>query len=262
VWTELHHLADADTIGGGRKLGLLIGNADAYVALLWASLLGLLLALVLTFAQRLMGLQHAVESMIEGFKSILPAMLILTFAWALSTVTEDLRTGDYLTSLFSGNVSPGLLPALTFVLAAAVAFSTGSSWGTMAILYPLILPAAWALAAEAGLPEAEAMRIFYHVIGVVLAGAVLGDHCSPISDTTILSSLASGCHHIAHVRTQLPYALTVGGVSLFISGVMFNLGAPWWINYPLGFGLLYLVVRYVGRPVAEMPAEEPVAARA
>ncbi|SDL99119.1 Na+/H+ antiporter NhaC [Catalinimonas alkaloidigena] len=249
IWPEMYRLTDATEISTMRKFGLLIGNADSYIALLWASLSGLILALGLSFAQRIFKLQFAMESMVDGFKAMLPAMLILTFAWALSTVTEDLHTAEYLTSLFSGNVSPGMMPAITFILAAAIAFSTGSSWGTMAILYPLILPATWSIAQAAGLPQAEAMAVMYHVIAVVLGGAVFGDHCSPISDTTILSSLASSCHHIAHVRTQLPYAATVAGVSLLMSILMFNLGARWWLNYPLGLAILFLIVRFVGKPV-------------
>jgi Na+/H+ antiporter NhaC len=247
VWNNLGLLAEGNP-SGPRKLGILIGNSDAYVALLWASLSGLILAIVLTVTQGIMSLHKTIDSMIEGFKAMVPAMLILIFAWSLSKVTEDLHTANFITSLFTGNIAPWLMPTITFLLAAVIAFSTGSSWGTMAILYPLILPATWALTFGAGYEEAAAMMVMYNVISVVLAGAVFGDHCSPISDTTILSSLASSCNHIAHVKTQFPYAITVAAVSIFVNIVLVNIGLPWYVNYGVGFALLYLIVRFVGKP--------------
>jgi Na+/H+ antiporter NhaC len=247
VWSNLGLLGDGEP-SAARKLGILIGNSDAYVALLWASLSGLILAIVLTVTQGIMSLHKTIDSMIDGFKAMVPAMLILIFAWSLSKVTEDLHTADFITSLFSGNIASWLMPTITFLLAAVIAFSTGSSWGTMAILYPLILPATWALTHGAGANEADAMMVMYNVISVVLAGAVFGDHCSPISDTTILSSLASSCNHIAHVKTQFPYAITVASVSIFINIVLVNLGMPWYVNYAVGIAILFLIVKFVGKP--------------
>ena len=174
-------------------------------------------------------------------------MIVLLMAWSLAATTEELYTAEFLVSLFSGNMSPYALPAITFLLAAAVSFSTGSSWGTMAILYPLVLPSTWVICQDAGLSQAETMPIFYNAISVVLAGSVFGDHCSPISDTTVLSSLASSCNHIDHVRTQLPYAITVGLVSLLTGGLLFALRFPWYLNYLIGFLILYLVVRFFGK---------------
>src|SRR5690606_30144910 len=141
------------------------------------------------------------------------------------------------------------VPAITFVLAALIAFSTGTSWGTMAILYPLILPASWIMTESAGYDYTEALAIFHNVTASVLAGSVLGDHCSPISDTTILSSLASSCHHIDHVRTQLPYALTVGGVAIFIGIIPAASGISSWVLFPLGILMLYLIVRWMGKKI-------------
>ena len=155
----------------------------------------------------------------------------------------------------SESVNPTWIPVIAFVLSALVSFSTGSSWGTMAILYPLILPAAWSVSQQNGLPANDALMIIWHTTAVILSGSVLGDHCSPISDTTILSSLASRCHHIDHVKTQLPYALTVGGVSVFLSGVMFNLGAAWYINFPLGLAILYGIVRFFGKKTPDYQLE-------
>lgn len=251
VWQQLGKLTSGGEAGLFRKMGIVIGNADAYNALLWASFTGLLSALLITIGRGIMRLHQSVEVMLTGFKTMLTAMLILTLAWSLSSVTKDLRTADFITSLFAGNVPYWILPALSFVIAALIAFATGSSWGTMAILYPLLLPAGWAVAREAGLDQLSSMEVLYHITSVVLAGSVLGDHCSPISDTTIMSSLASDCDHLAHVRTQLPYALIVGGVSIFISLVLVNIGLPWWANYGLGLGGLYLIVRFFGKQLTD-----------
>jgi len=149
-----------------------------------------------------------------------------------------------------GNVSPVMLPGVTFILAAIVAFSTGSSWGTMAILYPLILPASWMVSTAAGYTEADAFPILYNVISCVLAGAVLGDHCSPISDTTILSSLATSCNHIDHVRTQLPYALTVGFLSLILGYIAALNIIPTFVLFVAGMVILWFMVRTFGKKVA------------
>ena len=119
----------------------------------------------------------------------------------------------------------------------------------MAILYPLILPAAWMIGESSGLEYASNLGIFHNTISAVLAGSVLGDHCSPISDTTILSSLASGCDHVEHVRTQLPYALSVGAVALFAGTLPAAFGLSPWIIFPLGFVLLWLILRIAGRRV-------------
>jgi len=145
------------------------------------------------------------------------------------------------------NLAPQWLPVLTFLLGAVVAFSTGSSWGTMAILYPLMLPAAWRLCQEAGMDYEQSLSIFHNVVSCVLAGAVLGDHCSPISDTTILSSLASGANHIQHVRTQLPYALTVGGVAILFGTIPAAFGISALVLFPVALLVLWGIVKYVGK---------------
>jgi Na+/H+ antiporter NhaC len=145
--------------------------------------------------------------------------------------------------------SPIWMPALVFVLSALVSFATGSSWGTMAILYPLMMPLSYQLSIDFGLGQNEAMMIMYNVVSVVLAGSVFGDHCSPISDTTILSSMASSCNHIDHVRTQLPYALTVGGVSLLVGTIPTAFGLHPIISMLLGISILALVIRAFAKRV-------------
>ncbi|GAA5220880.1 Na+/H+ antiporter NhaC family protein [Membranihabitans marinus] len=237
----------------GLKLSEIIGQADSYQALLWSSLGGVMIAVIMTLYQRIMNLESLIRSATSGFKTMLSAIIILSLAWSLAAVTEDLHTADFLTQLMSDNVAPWVIPTITFLLAALVAFSTGSSWGTMAILYPLMLPATWMLAHSAGYDYDVSLIIFHNVVASVLAGSVLGDHCSPISDTTILSSLASSCHHIDHVKTQLPYALLVGMVAIFIGVLPASLGVSSWILFPTGILVMYFIIRKFGKSTVLMP---------
>ena len=126
----------------------------------------------------------------------------------------------------------------------------------MAILYPLMMPAAWSICQEAGLDYEASLNIFHNVVASVLAGSVLGDHCSPISDTTILSSLASSCHHIDHVKTQMPYALTVGGVAIFIGIIPSALGVSSWICLPIAIIALWLIIKLFGKDVKNLTVED------
>ena len=188
--------------------------------------------------------------LIAGFKTMMPALVILTLAWALAITTKELHTADYISSALQDSVSPYVLPMIIFVLAAVISFSTGSSWSTMAILYPIAIPTAYAICQANGMDAEISQEILLNVIATVLAASVLGDHCSPISDTTILSSLASGCNHIDHVRTQLPYALTVGGVSLAITGLSTFLGGGWMISFSLlilGLVVLWAIIKIFGK---------------
>ena len=232
------------------KLSATIGAANSYQALLWASLASLLTAIVMTLLRGDMKFGKVMDEMVEGFKSMFNAVLILTMAWSIALVTKDMHTAEFVSQLLvQWSLSPVLVPVLTFVLAALIGFSTGTSWGTMAILYPLILPASWLLCQEQGLSIDATMPLFYNVVASVLAGAVMGDHCSPISDTTIMSSLASSCNHLQHVGTQMPYALTVGGVALLIGVLPTALGLPSWAAFLMGFVVLWLIVRLVGKKV-------------
>lgn len=233
-----------------KKLAMIIGNADSYKALLWASLTGLGAALILTLSQRLLDIENSIKAIVNGFESLLPAILILVLAWTLAIVTEELHTADFLSSLIRGTIGPFAFPLVTFILSALVSFATGSSWGTMAILYPLLLTTSWGLGQEFGYTYDANLAIFMNVSASVLAGSVLGDHCSPISDTTILSSLATRTNHIQHVRTQMPYALTVGSVAAFIGILPAAIGLPWWVLYPIAILCLYLIVRYLGKPIS------------
>jgi Na+/H+ antiporter NhaC len=235
--------------GEGESLRDIIGSADSYKALMWASLLGALCAAMLSIGQRILTIHETVEAWYAGLKSMLFAMIILVLAWSLSSVSEVLHTADFLVSILGEALNPGVVPALVFVLSAATAFATGSSWGTMGILMPLVLPLSWAVLLANNMAHPDSHHIMYSTVACVLAGAVWGDHCSPISDTTILSSMASGCDHIDHVRTQLPYATLVGSVAVLIGTLPTGFGVPWWLALPMGAVVLIVAERYLGKSV-------------
>ena len=230
------------------KVSSTIGNSNSYIALLWSSLSGLLVALILSATQGILTIKQGINMMMKGIQTMFAAIIILIFAWALAKVTSDLHTADYLTNLLQGNFNLIWLPLVVFLLSGVISFSTGSSWGTMAILYPLTLPLAWELGITEGYTEAETIALLLPVISVVLSGSVLGDHCSPISDTTILSSLASQCNHIDHVKTQLPYALVVGGISCVLL-IFATLQIPFIISISIGLASCYTCIRIFGKKI-------------
>ena len=239
-----------EKVGSGAGLSQIIGNADSFKALLWASMSGVLVAIILSISQKIMKVREAVESMMNGFKTMLQAIVILILAWSIAFLTEHLHTAEFISGiLIYIKISPYLVPALTFFLASLIAFSTGSSWGTMAILYPIVLQATWMITENFNMDYDQSMAIFANVVSTVLAGSVLGDHCSPISDTTILSSLACSCNHVEHVRTQLPYALTVGFIAVFAGTIPAAFGVPTILLFVINIFLLYLVVRFLGKKV-------------
>jgi Na+/H+ antiporter NhaC len=236
------------------RLGYVIGNADSYTALLWSSLTGVLAAVFLSLGGRVLKLTDTMNTLVTGFKTMMPALLILVLAWSLALTTEQLHTADFLSASLKDALNPYWMPVLIFVLAALISFSTGSSWSTMAILYPIAIPLTWTICQTNGLDAGISTEILLNVIAGVLGASVLGDHCSPISDTTILSSLASDCNHIDHVRTQLPYALTVGLVSMSCAGLSTWLGGGGAISALLilaGIALFLLIVWKFGKVTDE-----------
>ena len=233
--------------GEGASITDIIGSADAYKAMMWASLLGAVTAAVMTTGQGILSGHETVDAWFGGVKAMMFAMIVLVLAWALSAITFDLNTANYLVSIFAGTLSPPLVPAVIFVLSAITAFTTGTSWGTLGILMPLVIPLTWAVLVANGMADPEHMHILYSAIASNLAGAVWGDHCSPISDTTVLSSMASGCDHIEHVRTQMPYALLVGTVAVLIGTIPGGFGFPPLLSILAGLGFLLLVLIRFGR---------------
>ena len=211
-----------------------VSKADSYVALLWASLSGCVVAILLSVVQRILTAAQAIEAWVHGLKAMILAMLILVLAWSLGSVTEELKTADFLVQILRDVLSPYWLPALTFVISAAVAFATGTSWATMAIILPLVIPLTHTLGIDMHLGAEIIDHLLLGVVSSVLAGAVFGDHCSPISDTTILSSMSSACDHIDHVRTQLPYALIAAGVGIVVGDIPTAYGLPAWVSILVG----------------------------
>lgn len=251
--------------GEGSSVQEIIESADSYKALLWGSLFSIAVAIVMTLGQKLLGVKKMLEGMMEGMHTMFDGLLILVLAWSLSAVTVELGTADYLMSVFGETLNPFWLPALVLILSALTAFATGSSWGTMGILMPLVVPLAWEIGNSSGLPFEVTHEIIYASVSSVLAGSVWGDHCSPISDTTILSSIATQCDHVEHVNTQLPYAMIVGTISVIGMIGMLVLGIPWWIIYPLGIGAIVAIIFTFGKvpdPEEYAPeGKEPVVTR-
>lgn len=231
-----------------RRISAIIGQANSFSVLMWASFTGSIAAIVLAISQRLLSLGEAIDAWVAGTRSMILACIVLTAAWAIGDVCEDLFTGVYVVHLTQSFLSPQWLPTLIFLTAGVIAFATGTSWGTMAILMPIAIPLAYKF--PQGNPVIDAMHataILLSTTAAVLAGATFGDHCSPISDTTILSSMASGADHIDHVRTQLPYALTTGGIACLFGYIPIGFGLSNWMMLPLCAAIIYLVIRYVGK---------------
>lgn len=225
-----------------KDLGSIISSADSFRVLLWASLMGALSAITIAIIRKAMKMREAISSMVQGMKSMMMAILILVMAWSLGVVLVELKTADYLVSLLSSNLDYHLFPAIVFIFSAAISFSTGTSWGTISIMYPLVIPITIGLLANS--PDLKHFLIL--TISSVLAGSVFGDHCSPISDTTIMSSMASSCDHIDHVKTQIPYSLTIGGVALFGGIIPFSYGLPYAVTAVITLSFLVLVLHLFG----------------
>jgi Na+/H+ antiporter NhaC len=231
-----------------QQISLVVGNADSFAVLMWASFLGSITAILLAIFQRILNIQQALEAWVKGIRSMIMAAIILTCAWSIGMICQDLFTADYVIHLTRQFLTPHWLPLITFLTAAIISFATGTSWGTMAILMPIAIPLAFKFPlGQPDIDPAHATNLMLSTTAAVLAGATFGDHCSPISDTTIMSSMASGADHIDHVRTQLPYALSVALIATFFGYLPVGFGiSDWWV---LGFGILatFLVVRFVGK---------------
>jgi Na+/H+ antiporter NhaC len=233
--------------GEGETIREIIGDANPYKAMMWASFIGALTAAAMSMGQRILTTHETVDAWYGGARATLFGMIVLVLAWSMADVTTALNAKGYLITILGESMPAAWVPAAVFVLAGITAFATGTSWGTMGILVPLVIPLAWAVMSVNGMTEAGDMHILYSSVSCVLAGAVWGDHCSPISDTTVLSSIASGCNHIEHVRTQLPYAMLVGLVAIVIGTVPGGYGVPPWVSLLVGGVVLYVVLRLRGR---------------
>ena len=203
-------------------------NCDASLGLSLGSSLALLIIIAYYLVRKVLTFNECMECFPNGFKAMVPAILILTFAWTLSGMTSLLGAKEFVSGIFGGSAAnlKIFLPAIVFIVATGMSFATGTSWGTFGILLPIVV--------AVGL-EQELLVIS---ISACLAGAVCGDHCSPISDTTIMSSTGAMCNHINHVSTQLPYAMTVAAVS-FVGYILAGLIQSAWIVLPISMAMMF-----------------------
>jgi len=206
-----------------------------------------------------MNLNETVDAWFLGIRSMLLAAVILTLAWSIGAITQEIKTADYVVNMLSDTINPRYLPVLVFLVCALISFSTGTSWGTMAIMMPIVIPLAHHVSNLYNYDTANQMIILHGVISSVLAGSVFGDHCSPISDTTILSSMASACDHIDHVRTQLPYAVVTAVLCMIIGDIPTAFGLSPYISIVIIsiclIGVLYLFGKKVDYNEAAIPVE-------
>lgn len=239
-------------MGAIHFMSTVIGASDSYSVLMWAAFFGSFTAIGLAVAQKLLSLEDSIMAWVGGIKAMMIAAIILTLAWAIGNICTDLKTADFVILISKDYLSPHLLPALSFLIAAVISFATGTSWGVMAILMPIVIPVAHLLPQNDPTISATLQHsIFLSTIASVLAGATFGDHCSPISDTTIMSSMASGSDHIDHVRTQLPYALVAGGMSVVAGYMLVGFGLPNWAALLVGIAGIVILIRFFGSKVSE-----------
>ncbi len=221
------------------------GNSDASVGLVLGSGVALILIVIFYSVRRVLGFKKCMDCVPEGFKAMVSPIAILTLAWSLKGMTDSLGLSDFVKKMIGDNGGSwmSLLPAIIFVIAVVLAFASGTSWGTFGMLIPI------AIAATQNAPE-----LMYISISACMAGAVCGDHCSPISDTTIMSSAGAGVNHIAHVETQLPYAFTVAFVS-FVTYIFAGFIKTWFIALPIGIVLMILTLvvikKTIGTPISQ-----------
>ncbi len=210
-------------------------SADFIGALVWGAFAMVATALVLAMAYDILSLDEGMETVLDGFGIMLHAITILVLAWSIGAGPSALETGAYVTGLAEGVITPALLPIVIFVTAAFISFSIGTSWGTMALVTPVAIPLAWEISGG----QTVALGV---ATGAVFSGAIFGDHCSPISDTTVLSSTFAGADHIDHVRTQIYYALTAAVIAIFGYALYGLTGLSQLVIIPICLGVLVATV--------------------
>jgi Na+/H+ antiporter NhaC len=226
------------------------GAADASVVLFQAALFASIVAIAMGMYQKLFdSLSEALETWVFGVKALVITGVILILAWSISSVMKELGTSIYLVSILTDTTPQVLLPSIIFILGSIISFATGTSYGTMGILMPLTIPIANAIGLHVGL---EATQLHSYIVlnaSAVLTGAIFGDHCSPISDTSILSSMGSSCDHMDHIRTQLAYAIFIGIVTVFLGYLPAAFGVPVYIILPISLIFIALFVRFYGKEI-------------
>lgn len=217
--------------------------SDASIALFQSALIASVVSIIMGVSKKIFTISEAIDTWIDGMKPLLITGVILLLAWSLSSVIKDLGTAKYLVSLLSGSLPNFLLPSLIFILGAVISFATGTAYGTMGILMPLAIPLAYSMNPD--------MSYVIVSTSAVLTGAIFGDHCSPISDTTILSSMGSGCNHIAHVNTQIWYSLFIAVITILFGYIPAGFGIKWYIILPIAVIAVYLGIQVLGKKVEE-----------
>jgi Na+/H+ antiporter NhaC len=225
----------------------ILAKSNSFVSLIWSSVLSSAVIIMMIVFQKVMSIKDAMQSWLGGVKSMVPAMIILSLAWGLGSVLKDIKTAECVTTLVSSNLSVGLLPLSIFLVSAIISFATGTSWGTMAILFPIAIPLTVTM--TSGMPSDVSMNILFASVGSILSGSIFGDHCSPISDTTIMSSIASSIDHMDHVSTQMPYAVMIGIVSCLIGYLPCGFGMNPWLANILGILVLTGIMFFAGKKV-------------
>ena len=217
--------------------------SDASIALLQSALFSTVVAIVMAVWKKIFTISEAIEVWIDGMKGLIITGVILILAWSLGSVIKELGAAEYLVEALNGAIPAFLLPSLIFILGAIISFSTGSAYGTMSILMPLAIPLAYKINPE--------MSFVIVSTSAVLTGAIFGDHCSPISDTTILSSMGAGCSHIDHVKTQMWYALFVAAITILFGYIPAGFGLPIYIVLPMSCVALFIGIMIFGKKVEE-----------
>ncbi|HSA32458.1 MAG TPA: Na+/H+ antiporter NhaC family protein [bacterium] len=224
----------------------ILSSADSFTVLMWAALLSTLTAGGLVLLRRTLDTDKLAAAWLKGLQMMLPALMILTLAWTLGAVTKDLGTAEFISRGLSGVLSAGLLPAAVFLAAAVTSFATGTSWGTMAILFPTVIPLAAGIAGAQGMDGAALNDLAILTVGAVLTGSIFGDHCSPVSDTTVMSAMYSGLPLMDHVRTQLPYALLYGTLALLLGYLPAGFGVNPLFCLALQIAAAVAILRFLG----------------
>jgi len=233
-----------------------LSDSDSALALLWGSFAMVVVAFFLVLLTKQMNIEEAEDAIIKGMKQMIIANTILLLAWSIKSATDAVGTAPYIVDIAkSAGVTGGVVPLIVFLVAMFISFTTGTSWGTFSIMMPIAIPLAYGVTGHVG-PEVFA------AIGAVFAGGIFGDHCSPISDTTIMSSMFSGSDHIDHVTTQIPYAVTASSAGLVLY-LLFAIGIRSWIVLlPIGIVLLvgawYVLTEWYGRKYGIPHGQVPI----
>lgn len=234
----------------GSKLKLIIAlleGSQTSASLVLGPSSGIIVFVIMAKIKGIFTFKRMANIFVAGAKFVLFAVFVIVFAWSIGTICKEVHTAHFLVSILSDTLSPRLIPLLGFLLSAVIAFATGTSYGTMAIMFPIIIPLSYELSRLSGLPADLASNLLFASMGSILAGACFGDHCSPISDTTLFSSLSSGADHLHHVKTQLPYALTVAAISVLFGYLPIGYGISPWICLPVSAIVMFLVIMIIGK---------------